>query len=271
MQGADGGERRRRTWSADQKQRIIAESFAPGASVAEVARRYGLNANMLFTWRRRERAVNDVGKTVNIVPGEGRGGYVDCDRHSSRPRWVGWRSCLSGASGSLSGGGRRDGAGPDRQGARAAMISIPSGARVWLVTGHTDMRKGFTVWRFYRPRNIEARPAFGHLFVFRGRRGSLIKCLWSDGQEICDFEHQCYHSDLAQPDRVTPPPVAQYPRARLPTPSQEPLCHLVTIREAPELPARIVEICALSPDQELAVRQGMAQPPVTMIDPPWWR
>ena len=68
VQGANGGERRRRTWSADQKQRIIAESFAPGASVAEVARRYGLNSNMLFTWRRRERAVNDVGKTVNIVP-----------------------------------------------------------------------------------------------------------------------------------------------------------------------------------------------------------
>ena len=69
MQCADGGERRRRRWSADQKQRIIAESFAPGASVAEVARRYGLNANMLFTWRRRERAaVNGVGKTVNIVP-----------------------------------------------------------------------------------------------------------------------------------------------------------------------------------------------------------
>ena len=66
VQGASGGERRRRTWSADQKQRIIAESFAPGASVAEVARRYGLNANMLFTWRRAD--VNDVGKTVNIVP-----------------------------------------------------------------------------------------------------------------------------------------------------------------------------------------------------------
>src|SRR6202046_3640069 len=69
VQGANGGERRRRTWSADQKQRIIAESFAPGASVAEVARRSGLNSNMLFTWRRRERAdVNDVGKTVHIVP-----------------------------------------------------------------------------------------------------------------------------------------------------------------------------------------------------------
>jgi transposase len=68
VQGANGGERRRRTWSADQKQRIIAESLAPGASVAEVARRYGLNSNMLFTWRRREGVVNDVAKTVNIVP-----------------------------------------------------------------------------------------------------------------------------------------------------------------------------------------------------------
>lgn len=69
-QSADDGERRRRTWSADQKQRIIAESFAPGASVAEVARRYGLNANMLFTWRRRERRAVDGGdgEPVNIVP-----------------------------------------------------------------------------------------------------------------------------------------------------------------------------------------------------------
>jgi transposase len=65
------GERRRRTWSADQKQRIIAESFALGASVAEVARRYGLNANMLFTWRRREQRASGasaVGEPVNIVP-----------------------------------------------------------------------------------------------------------------------------------------------------------------------------------------------------------
>jgi transposase len=69
-QETDCGGRRRRTWSADQKQRIIAESFAPGASVAEVARRYGLNANMLFMWRRRDRRAgggNDEAP-VNIVP-----------------------------------------------------------------------------------------------------------------------------------------------------------------------------------------------------------
>ena len=48
--GNDGG---RRLWSADLKRRILAESFEPGASVAMVARRHGINANLLFTWRRR--------------------------------------------------------------------------------------------------------------------------------------------------------------------------------------------------------------------------
>ena len=45
--------RRRRRWSAADKQRIVSESFEPGASVSVVARRYDLNANLLFTWRRR--------------------------------------------------------------------------------------------------------------------------------------------------------------------------------------------------------------------------
>ena len=46
------GAHRRRFWSSDEKRRMIAESFAPGASVSEVAQRYGVNANLLFTWRR---------------------------------------------------------------------------------------------------------------------------------------------------------------------------------------------------------------------------
>ena len=44
--------RRRRLWSADEKRRMIDESRAPGASVAEVALRHGVNANLLFTWKR---------------------------------------------------------------------------------------------------------------------------------------------------------------------------------------------------------------------------
>jgi transposase len=35
---------------------MLAESFAPGASVANVAQRYGVNANLLFTWRRQRAA-----------------------------------------------------------------------------------------------------------------------------------------------------------------------------------------------------------------------
>ena len=46
MQGA------RRSWSAEEKRRIVEESLRPGASVAVVARRHDLNANLLFTWRR---------------------------------------------------------------------------------------------------------------------------------------------------------------------------------------------------------------------------
>jgi transposase len=46
------GARRRRFWSSDEKRRMIAESFTPGASVSKVAQRYGVNANLLFTWRR---------------------------------------------------------------------------------------------------------------------------------------------------------------------------------------------------------------------------
>jgi transposase len=44
--------RKRRSWTRDEKRRIIEESLEQGASIAEVARRHDLNANLLFTWRR---------------------------------------------------------------------------------------------------------------------------------------------------------------------------------------------------------------------------
>jgi transposase len=40
----------RRIWSVDQKQKIVAEALAPDTSVAEVARRHSLNANLIFKW-----------------------------------------------------------------------------------------------------------------------------------------------------------------------------------------------------------------------------
>ena len=51
---AGGGavDRRRRRWSEAQKRQIVAESREPGVSVSVVARRYNVNANQVFTWRR---------------------------------------------------------------------------------------------------------------------------------------------------------------------------------------------------------------------------
>ncbi len=68
MQGADGGERRRRSWSADQKQRIIAENFAPGASVAEVARRYGLIDEVWPKTRAQRCWVHKTANVLNKLP-----------------------------------------------------------------------------------------------------------------------------------------------------------------------------------------------------------
>jgi len=48
---ADQGNRKRRSYSKAFKRRVVAETLGPGASVAEVARRHGLNANMVFMWR----------------------------------------------------------------------------------------------------------------------------------------------------------------------------------------------------------------------------
>ena len=67
LPGSDG---RRRLWPADLKRQILAESFEPGASVAMVARRHGVNANLLFTWRRRFGAARSAkpAEAVNVVP-----------------------------------------------------------------------------------------------------------------------------------------------------------------------------------------------------------
>ena len=47
---------RRRRWSEAEKRRIVAESYRPEVSVAVVARRHAVNANLVFKWRRQYRA-----------------------------------------------------------------------------------------------------------------------------------------------------------------------------------------------------------------------
>lgn len=62
------GAGRRRSWSADQKAAIVAESFAEGASVCEVARRHGLTPQQLFTWRRQARKESEARKKAGAPP-----------------------------------------------------------------------------------------------------------------------------------------------------------------------------------------------------------
>jgi transposase len=67
------------------------------------------------------------------------------------------------------------------------VIGLPSGARVWLAVGRTDMRKGFDGLAAAVQERMAQDPFCGHLFVFRGRRGDLLKVLWWDGQGLCLF------------------------------------------------------------------------------------
>ena len=62
--------RRRRFWSEDEKRRIVAESEEPGASASLVAQRHGLNANLIFTWRRllRNQLNSTPAKGVTLIP-----------------------------------------------------------------------------------------------------------------------------------------------------------------------------------------------------------
>ena len=61
---APASRRSRRSWSDDEKRRIIAEALVPGASVAEIARRHGVNANLVFNWRRSARTACSAGAEV---------------------------------------------------------------------------------------------------------------------------------------------------------------------------------------------------------------
>jgi transposase len=67
------------------------------------------------------------------------------------------------------------------------MIPVPSNTRVWLSAGVTDMRRGFNTLAAQVQASLAEDPFCGHLFVFRGRRGDLLKIIWWDQQGGCLF------------------------------------------------------------------------------------
>lgn len=62
------GTGRRRRYSEDDKARVVEETLAPGAVVSQVARRYGLTPQQVFTWRREARERAEASKAVSFAP-----------------------------------------------------------------------------------------------------------------------------------------------------------------------------------------------------------
>jgi transposase len=73
--------------------------------------------------------------------------------------------------------------GPMQQVAVSA-VAPPPGVHVWLACGRTDMRKGFDGLSALVQQQLGKDPFSGQLFVFRGRRGDLVKVLSWDGQGL---------------------------------------------------------------------------------------
>lgn len=65
---------------------------------------------------------------------------------------------------------------------------IPANTRIWIVAGVTDMRRGFMSLSGLVQTVLDQNPLSGNVYVFRGRRGDLVKILFHDGDGVCLFQ-----------------------------------------------------------------------------------
>ena len=78
------------------------------------------------------------------------------------------------------------------------MIPVPAQTKVWLAAGVTDMRKGFNGLSALAEKVLAEDPFSGHLFVFRGRRGDLIKVIWWSDRESVGLAGQTVRLTVRQ-------------------------------------------------------------------------
>jgi transposase len=64
------------------------------------------------------------------------------------------------------------------------MIGLAAGTRIWIVSGVTDMWRGFTGLSGMVQTTLQESPFSGQVYIFRWRRGDLIKVLWFDGDGL---------------------------------------------------------------------------------------
>jgi hypothetical protein len=73
------------------------------------------------------------------------------------------------------------------------VISTPSSARIWVVAGSTDLRKGFDGLCAMVQHQLNESPFTGDLYIFRGRGGDKIKILWYCGDGLALFYKRLSH------------------------------------------------------------------------------
>jgi transposase len=83
------------------------------------------------------------------------------------------------------------------------MIAVPQGMKVWLAAKPADMRKGFDGLAALVQEQLNKDPFSGHLFIFRGRRGDLLKILAWDGQGLCLFSKRLEKGRFVWPSPAT--------------------------------------------------------------------
>ena len=79
------------------------------------------------------------------------------------------------------------------------MIGLPLGTRVWLAAGVTDLRRGMDGLAAQVQTTLAENPFSGHVFVFRGRRGHLVKLLWWSGDGLNLFAKRLEHGRFVWP------------------------------------------------------------------------
>jgi transposase len=196
------GAGRRRRWSDEVKGRIVAESYAPGAVVSEVARRHGISPQHLFVWRKAARAgvlslpADEAPLFVPVVTEprrwDGRGsGNTELDNDQHRD----WRC-----------GGSRVGRGRPGVAARCAagregshMIAASAGVKIMVATKPVDFRKGADGLAALMHEQLRHDPFAGTIFVFRSKRADRLKILAWDGSGLVLLWKRLEHNAFRWP------------------------------------------------------------------------
>src|SRR5271169_2507352 len=79
------------------------------------------------------------------------------------------------------------------------MMIVPAGVKVHLALGYTDMRKGLDGLAMLVQQTLKQDPCSGHLFAFRGKKASMLKILFWDGNGLCLFTKRLDQGSFAWP------------------------------------------------------------------------